>query len=170
MGKRLSIAEHLTAEEIEQHYRSSTDGVERSQWQMLWLLARGKKSEDVAEVTGYTVPWVREIAKRFNKGGAEAIGDGRHQNRGAQPLLNDWQQAQLMQALEGEAPGGGKWSGPKVAVWMSELLDRRVRPQRGWEYLKGLEYGLKVPRPAHIKGDEVEQQKWKKKWFNAESS
>jgi len=30
MGKRLSIAEHLSVEEIEQHYRSSTDGVERS--------------------------------------------------------------------------------------------------------------------------------------------
>jgi len=99
MGRRLSIAEHLSVEEIEQHYRSSTDGVERSQGQIIGLLARGKKSEQVAEVTGYSVPWIREIAKRFNTGGAEALGDGRHQNPGAKPLLNDWQQAQLMQAL-----------------------------------------------------------------------
>jgi len=77
---------------------------------------------------------------------------------------------EVMQALEGEAPGGGKWNGPKVALWMSELLGRHVRPQRGWEYLTGLEYRLKVPRPAHIKGDEVEQQRWKKKLSNAESS
>jgi len=56
MGRRLSIAEHLSVEEIEQHYRSSTDEVERSQWQIIGLLARGKKSEQVAEVTGYSVP------------------------------------------------------------------------------------------------------------------
>lgn len=170
MGKRLSIVEHLSVEEIEQHYRCSTDGVERSQWQFIWLLASGKKTEEVGEVTGYSVAWVREIARRFNARGVEGIGDGRHQNPGAQPLLNDWQQAQLMQALEGEAPGGGKWSGPKVALWMSELLGRRVRPQRGWEYLRGLEYRIKVPRPAHIKGDEAEQEQWKKKLFSAKKS
>ena len=170
MGKRLSIAQHLTEEEIEQHYRSSVDGVKKSQWQIIWLLKKGKKSEEVAQVTGYSLAWVREIARRYNNRGVEAIGDARHQNRGAKPLLNEVQQAQLMQALEGEAPGGGKWSGPKVAVWMSQLLGRRVRPQRGWEYLKGLEYGLKLPRPAHTQADEIEQKKWKKKLSNVESN
>ncbi|NES85965.1 MAG: hypothetical protein F6K10_33835 [Moorea sp. SIO2B7] len=52
MGKRLTIAEHLREEEIEQHYRGSTLEVERSQWQIIWLLKKGKKSEEVAEVTG----------------------------------------------------------------------------------------------------------------------
>ncbi|WP_424103379.1 winged helix-turn-helix domain-containing protein [Moorena producens] len=170
MGKRLTIADHLTEEEIEQYYRISTDGIERSQWQIIWLLKKGKKREEVALVTGYSVPWIRVIARRFNFGGVEAIGDGRHQNPGAKPLLNDIQQAQLMQALEGEAPGGGKWNGPKVALWMSQLLGRRIRPQRGWEYLKGLEYGIKVPRPAHTQADQREQQKWKKKLSNVESN
>ncbi|MCL2933711.1 MAG: hypothetical protein MGG11_16120 [Trichodesmium sp. MAG_R03] len=32
------------------------------------------------------------------------------------------QQALLVQVLEGEPPGGGRWSGPKVGLWMSELL------------------------------------------------
>ncbi|NEO43084.1 MAG: hypothetical protein F6K55_02705 [Moorea sp. SIO4A3] len=56
MGKRLTIADHLTEEEIEQYYRISTDGIERSQWQIIWLLKFGKKSEEVALVTGYSVP------------------------------------------------------------------------------------------------------------------
>ena len=38
-----------------------------------------------------------------------------------------------------------------------------MSPQRGWEYLKGLEYGIKVPRPAHDKSDPQTQQEWKKK-------
>ena len=62
------------------------------------------------------------IAQRFNKGGPAAIRDGRHQNQGAKPLLDYQQQALLLQVLEGEPVGGGRWSGPKVALWMSELL------------------------------------------------
>ncbi|NER02426.1 MAG: helix-turn-helix domain-containing protein [Okeania sp. SIO3C4] len=57
------------------------------------------------------------------------MGDGRHQNRGAKPLLDEQQQALLVQALEGKPPGGGRWSGPKVAVWMSELLGGPVSPR-----------------------------------------
>ena len=39
--KRLHLADHLTAEEMEQRYRQASDPVARSQWQMLWLLRRG---------------------------------------------------------------------------------------------------------------------------------
>ena len=53
-----------------------------------------------------------------------------------------------MQALEGDPPEGGKWSGPKVAVWISKVLGRTVAPQRGWEYLRELEYKIKVPHPT----------------------
>ena len=117
----------------------------------------------MAEVTGYGLQWIRVIARRFNEGVVVAIGDSRHRNPGAKPLLNDWQQAQLVQALEGPARVGGKWNGPFVAAWMSELLGRPVAPQRGWEYLKGLDYSIKVPRPAHTQADELELQQWKKK-------
>jgi hypothetical protein len=79
------------------------------------------------------------IAQRFNKGGPAAIRDGRHQNQGAKPLLDYQQQALLLQVLEGEPLGGGRWSGPKVALWMSELLGRSVSLQRVRWYLRRLE-------------------------------
>lgn len=63
--------------------------------------------------------------------------------------MNDVQQAQLWQALQGKAPDGGLWNGRKVADWMSELLGRLVLPQRGWEYLRGMRYRLRSPRPEH---------------------
>lgn len=87
---------------------------------------------------------------------------GRHQNQGAKPFLDDQQQGLLVQVLEGEPPGGGRWSGPKVGVWMSEVLGRPVSPQGGWEYLRGLEYKIKVPPPAHGLGSQLERSDGKK--------
>ncbi|NEQ85051.1 MAG: hypothetical protein F6K26_34435 [Moorea sp. SIO2I5] len=63
MGFRLTIADHLTEEEIEQYYRISTDGIERSQWQIIWLLKKRKKSEEVAQVTGYSVPRITSYSQ-----------------------------------------------------------------------------------------------------------
>ncbi len=54
-------------------------------------------------------------------------------------------------------------TGALVADWMSELLARRVSPQRGWEYLRGMRYKLRSPRPEHEESDPIEQQQWKKK-------
>jgi hypothetical protein len=46
---------------------------------------------------------------------------------------------------------------------MSELLGRKVSPQRGWEYLRGLKMRLRVPRPHHEETNWEEQEAWKKK-------
>ena len=99
----------------------------------------------------------------YKRQGGESLGDWRHQNQGGEPLLSDVQQAQLWQVLQGNAPDGGLWNGRKVADWMSELLARRVSPQRGWEYLPGMRYKLRSPRPEHDKADPIEQEQWKKK-------
>ena len=162
MPRQLTLVSHLSLKQLERRYRKSLDPVERSQWQIIWLLASGKATKQVAEVVGYSIGWIRTIAKRYNAGGEEAIGDRRHQNPGREPLLDEQQQAFLLQALQEEPAEGGKWTGAKVARWMSEQLSRKIAPQRGWEYLKALEYGLKVPRPSHVKGDIEEQQQWKK--------
>lgn len=126
MGKRLSITEHLSVQQLETRYRQCPHAGERSRWQILWLLSSGYSSHDVSEVTGYSLHWIRSLARRYNQFGPEAMEDGRRHNRGKQPLLNDEQQAYLVQALEGPAPGGGRWSGPKVAQWMSQLLGRPI--------------------------------------------
>lgn len=68
-------------------------------------------------------------------------------NRGGQPLLSDVPQALLWQALQAPAPDDGLWNSRKVAEWMSDLLDRPISVQRGWEYLRSLEMRLRVPRP-----------------------
>jgi hypothetical protein len=48
---------------------------------------------------------------------------------------------------------------------MSEVTGKKVSRMRGWEYLKQMEYTLKVPRAQHQESSWSEQQEWKKTWF-----
>ncbi len=163
MPRRLKLEPHLSLEELETRYRQSKDALERTHYQTLWLLAKDYTTIAVAEITGYSVSWIYELVRSYNRQGVSMLGDQRRHNRGAEPLLNDEQVAQLWQVLQSSPADGGLWNGPKLARWMSELLGRPVAPQRGWDYLKGLEMRLRRPRPEHQEATLEEQQAWKKK-------
>lgn len=163
MPKRLSIHPHLSVEELEQRYRHAKDVTARSHYQILWLLSRGKTSEEVAVVTGYSRHWIYELVRSYNRLGAEAIGDLRRHNRGATPQLDDVQQANLWQVIQEPAPEGGLWNGRKVADYLSEVLGTPVSRQQGWVYLRQMELRLRVPRPQHQDSSVEEQEAWKKK-------
>jgi len=73
---------------------------------------------------------VRQIARRYNERGVDALGDRRHQNPGAKEraLLDEAKEEELVEALQGSAPawvGAGMWSGPKVAQALREMGWRR---------------------------------------------
>lgn len=163
MPKRITIAPHLSLEELEHRYRQAKEPVERSHYQIIWLLASGRRSEDVAEITGYSRSWIYELVWGYNRVGPETLGDGRVGNPGAAPILDDVQQANLWQALKGPAPDGGVWNGRKVADYLSELKSQPISRQQGWEYLKQMRMRLRVPRPSHSEADPNEQDAWKKK-------
>jgi transposase len=158
----MKLEEHLSVEELKNRYREAQDPVERSHYQILWLLAGGESAKGVAQITGYSARWVSEVARRYNEGGAPALGDRRHQNPGGRFLLTEDERRELAEALEGPAPDGGLWSGPKVASWIEEKTGTKTYPQRGWVYLKRLGYSLKSPRPRHKKADEEAQEAFKK--------
>jgi hypothetical protein len=42
MRTRFEVAAHLSADELVARYRGSCDPVERSRWQMIWLLVVGR--------------------------------------------------------------------------------------------------------------------------------
>jgi transposase len=162
MPRRITIDAHLGLEELESRYRQAKEATERSHYQAIWLLAKGKTTAEVSEVTGYGVSWIYELVRSYNRRGPDSLGDQRRHNQGAKPLLDDVQLSQLWQALQSPPADGGLWTGPKVAQWMSQLLGQPVSPQRGWEYLKGLRLRLRVPRPEHQEADPDEQEAWKK--------
>jgi transposase len=154
---------------LEHRYRQARDPVERSHHQIVWLLSEGRTTKEVSEVTGYSLGWVRKIARRYNEWGVEALGDRRHQNPGAskRALLEEEGQAELREALLGPPPasvGGGMWSGPKVARWIAQRNGlEKVHAQRGFEYLRKAGMSPQVPRPSNAKGaDPSEREAFKK--------
>ena len=162
MPKRITVAEHAKSAQLEQLYKKAKAGVESRQLQIIWLLAQGKRTEEVQEITGYSRTWIYALVKRYNELGIKGLGDFRSSNQGAKPLIDDVQQAQLWQALQEKAPDGGLWNGRKVADWLSGLTGRQVSRQRGWEILRQMTFRLRVPRPSHNQSDQREQQAWKK--------
>lgn len=162
---RLVIKNHLEPEELRKAYIKCEDGIEKSHWQIIWLLARKKnplKAEEVANIVACSVSWVRKIANRYNKEGVKALEDQRKYN-GSQLLLNDNQQKQLNLLLKQRPADGGLWTGPKVAFWISQKINRRISAVTGWQYLLRLGFSLKVPRPKNIKAATKKEQKAYKK-------
>src|SRR5689334_15024946 len=143
------LAAHLSPAELGQRYRAARSPIERSHLQIVWLLSRGRSEREVAQVTGYGRRWVGEVARRYDEGGPDGLGDRRRGNAGARPLLGAEDEAALRVALAEPPADGGLWTGPKVATWMAARLGRKVWPQRGWDYLKKLDYsahGRGTPR------------------------
>ena len=162
MPRCLTVAPHLTIAELEYRYRHCRDAVERCHWQMLWLVAQGHHVPAVAELTGYSVPWVRTIVHRYNADGPSGIIDRRQHGRGHPPLLAPAVRAELAEALDGPAPDGGLWTCGKVAAWMSDRLDRTVGVQRGWEAMRALGFSPQRPRPRAATADPATQAAFKK--------
>ena len=166
MPKTIKIVPYLDSEELEDRYRKAHDPVERSHYQILWLISEGKTTTQVMEVTGYSRGWIQQLTRRYNADGPEALGDRRHRNPGARDraLLTAEQQEELARALIKPPPDGGMWNSRKVGEWIERRIGRVVsnKKQRGWEYLKRLRQSPKVPRPHHASADEREQEAFKK--------
>jgi hypothetical protein len=125
MPKRIAIANHLSAEELLVRYRQATQPIERSHYQIMWLLATGKTPLEVAQVTGYTRIWIYQLVKRYNSDGQKALGDKRQLNPGREPNLIRCGTSQLWHGtFRRKGPDGGLWNGRKVADWLSEITGR----------------------------------------------
>jgi transposase len=160
-------SEESESSRLEGLYRKASDPVLRTHLLMVWRMSLGDSVGEVARMVGYSQKWTKEIARRYESKGVEGLGDRRHANPGAREraLLDEEGQARLCQALLEEAPpGGGMWSGPKVARWIEEKTGvHKVHAQRGWEYLRKVRHSPQVPRPSNnARADAQEREAFKK--------
>lgn len=164
---RLPIVAHLSPEEIARRYRACRSGVEKTHWQVVWLLTRSTDPPtpaEVAEQVGLTPAWVRTVLKRWNADGPAGLVDRRPIRNGGRPKLSDEQRAALFEALQGRPADGGLWTGPKVAAYVRDQWGVSVGPQTGWKWLTGLGFSLQIPRPRNPKAATTEeQQEWKRR-------
>ena len=95
MRRRLSLQPHHPLETLERRYRAANDPIARSHRQVIWLLAWGLASAQIAAVSGYTINWVRPIAQRYNQHGPVGLEERRHWNPGRMGLFLASQRATL---------------------------------------------------------------------------
>ena len=166
MPKKIKIEAHLSSKELESRYRKARDPVARGHYQIIWLISQEKTTTQVMEATGYSRGWIQQIARRYNDGGLEALGDHPHRNPGAREraLLTKDQQEELARVLVKPPPDGGMWNSRKVGEWIEHESGKSVanKKQRGWEYLRKLGNSPKVPRPHHDKANKHDQKAFKK--------
>lgn len=164
---RLPIVAHLTHDEITARHRACRDGLEKTHWQVVWLLSRPDDPPTPAEIStqvGLTPSWVRTVLKRWNEHGPEGLIDRRRVSNGGKSKLTDARRAELFQDLQSPPEDGGLWTGPKVAARVERKWGVVVCKQTGWEWLVGLGFTLQVPRPVNPgAADEPERRRWKKR-------
>lgn len=163
---RLPLVLHLGSDEIAQRYRSCKHAVEKTHWQVIFLLTRDEPTPlpvVVAKQVGMTPAWVRTILKRWNDHGADGLSDRRLRN-GANLKLDATQRAELFETLKRPPDDGGLWSGRKVAEHVRRRYGVAVCKQTGWEWLRRLGFTLQVPRPRHPQAaGSKEQDDWKRR-------
>jgi hypothetical protein len=54
MPKRITIAPHLSPEELQARFRQAKTTTQAHHYQIIWLLATGKTTAEVMAVTGYS--------------------------------------------------------------------------------------------------------------------
>lgn len=162
----LEITHHLPYDKIRQHERSCVSVVEREHWQILRLMSRPGYALSAAEtalVVDRTPDAVRRIVRRYNTEGPDGLQDRRRGRSGRKALLTEVQRKQLFSELQRSPSDGGLWTGPKVALRVSEHAGVRVSAVTGWQYLRKLGFTLQVPRPRHsATATEEERRVWKK--------
>ena len=154
----VQIAGHLPVAELETRYRAARDATEARHLQVVWLLAQGRTTLEVADVLAFTPRWVDGVAARYNAHGPDALGDRRRRNGRAASVLTEAVLAALAERLRAPPENGGRWTGAKVAFWMAAWLGvERIHPQRGWEALKRVRWSVQTPRPRHPRSATPEQ-------------
>jgi transposase len=137
--QRTQLVPYLTAEELKKHYRSCSDAKEARRLHVLWLVSQGSSLKEAAMTVGLGLSWVREVISRYNKEGLSSVKDRHSINPGGKkPRLNRKQQIELAEAIKGPPPGGGDWTGAKVADWIKHKTGVETYSQLGWVYLRAL--------------------------------
>jgi transposase len=166
MPKKAYLSTHLGSDQLKEQYLRSSEPVESRRWHLLWLISTGWTIKKASEAIGINYDYAKEILQNYNQQGIWGIKNKKRQPRGLSKtaFLDSSEQQQLKKELQQPPEDGGIWTGPKVARWIAKKIGKeKVWPQRGWDYLKRLNYSPQSPRTRHYKADQDAQEEFKKK-------
>ena len=162
MTPEAMLKPHLSVEALRERYLGCKHLADRTRWHALWLVSQDKVQREVARLLARSHTWVGKLVNVYNVGGPEAVPTHKREGEvrgGKRAALDVEALSQLDHALEHTAPpGGGLWTGAKVAAWIETQTGGRRHRVTGWRYLQKLGYRPQVPRPTHPEAASPEAQ------------
>jgi transposase len=139
-------------------YQAERDRQRRSQLHGLWLLRCGWTLEEVAEAVGVHYRTVQRWAAWYRDGGRAEF--ARHQmgGKGTPSFLTPEQQAEVAD----EVATGRFRAAAEIRDWIKATYGVAYTAGGIYSLLGRLKCRPKVPRPQHVKADEVACAAWKK--------
>lgn len=157
----LQVAAHLSHEDLVHRFHTCRAGSEKLRWQAVLLKSEGRSSNDIADICKRRPDWVRRTVRRYNADGPEALRE--HRGGAFSTVLDEAGRMALREAILHESPpGGGLWTGRKVADWIEAHTGLAVSDQTGLNYLHALGFTPQRPRPRHPQADREAQEAFKK--------
>ena len=147
-----------TAEALRRVYRDEADGEARTRLHGLWLVRRGQRLAEVAQVVGVHPRTVQRWVHWYREAGLAAVRARKRGGRGAAAWLTAEQQAAVLE----QAATGAFHTAADVRQWIREHCGVNYRPKGIYRLLKRLRCRPKVPRPVHEKANPAGQVAWKK--------
>ena len=158
MAQHLRVTPHLTVEALEAQYRDTSDPVLRAHIQVVLLAMKGFSSKDISAATTFSLPWIRDILRRYNAHRLELLGDTRHHNKGRKRIFTESLREELRERLHSPPPDDGLWTGVKVVAWVSERTGHKFDPSNGPRWIRELGGTIRSKRPRDIRADPVQQE------------
>ncbi len=160
MGRRVDVGWQESSEELKHRYQKEAHAQRRTRLQALWQLRRGKRIEDVVDLTGASYRSVQQWLRGYREGGLSEVLRrvvGYHA-KGKKSYLNPLEQRALVAKVQ-----LGQFRTVWDAIeWVRDRWGVSYTYQGMYTLLKGHELGLKVPRPHSEKADAQQQTAWKK--------
>ena len=143
---------------LQQAYRQEKTGEVRTRLHGLWLVRRGRRLAEVAQVVGVHPRTVQRWVHWYREAGLAAVRARKRGGPGAAAWLTAEQQAAVLE----QAATGAFHTAPDVRQWIREHCGVNYRPKGIYRLLKRLRCRPKVPRPVHEKANPAGQVAWKK--------
>jgi len=147
-----------TAEALRRAYREEADGEVRTRLHGLWLVRRGQRLAEVAQVVGVHPRTVQRWVRWYRDGGLAAVRTRKRGGRGQAPWLTAEQQAAVLE----QAATGAFHTAADARQWIAGQFGVGYRPKGVYRLLKRLGCGPKVPRPIHEQANQAAQAAWKR--------
>jgi transposase len=141
---------HLSVKELARCCLGEKDQIQARRWLVIWLLSvpLGRdghylSTREVADITGYSRDWVRELVRRYNRSPRlisryKAPNQRWWRERGRPPLLDEEQEEELRLALASSAKEGKPASVKQVRDWICSETGRFVHNSTAWRYRERL--------------------------------